>query len=110
MSLFIDRREADRSDVVVLALPRGRVPVAYESARSLNAPLDIFLVRKLGVPGHEELASVRLLQVVYGAERRSGLRHNSWPFYGVGQWYQDFSQTSDDEVRMFLAQTAQEFR
>lgn len=43
-------------DVVVLALPRGGVPVAYEVARVLEAPLDVFLVRKLGVPGHEELA------------------------------------------------------
>lgn len=47
---------ADRNDVVVLALPRGGVPVAYEVARKLNAPLDIFLVRKLGAPIYEELA------------------------------------------------------
>jgi len=65
---FRDRREAGRllatklaayanhPDVIVLALPRGGVPVAYEVARALNAPLDIFLVRKLGVPGYEELA------------------------------------------------------
>ena len=65
---FADRREAgtelaarlqaykDRHDVVVLALPRGGVPVAYEVARALGAPLDVFLVRKLGVPGHPELA------------------------------------------------------
>ncbi|HEY2154209.1 MAG TPA: phosphoribosyltransferase, partial [Isosphaeraceae bacterium] len=65
---FRDRREAGRvlarklakyagrDDVIVLALPRGGVPVAYEVARALNAPLDVFLVRKLGVPGHEELA------------------------------------------------------
>ena len=65
---FRDRREAgrllaarltayaNRPDVLVLALPRGGVPVAYEVARALNAPLDVFLVRKLGVPGHEELA------------------------------------------------------
>jgi predicted phosphoribosyltransferase len=46
----------DRSDVVVLALPRGGVPVAHEVARALGASLDIFLVRKLGVPGHRELA------------------------------------------------------
>src|SRR3979411_2009837 len=45
-----------RGDVIVLALPRGGVPVAYEVARALGAPLDVFLVRKLGVPGHEELA------------------------------------------------------
>lgn len=47
---------ADRDDVVVLALPRGGVPVAMEVARALHAPLDAFLVRKLGVPGREELA------------------------------------------------------
>jgi putative phosphoribosyl transferase len=65
---FADRREAGRAlgealidfagrdDVVVLALPRGGVPVGYEVARRLGVPLDIFLVRKLGVPGHEEYA------------------------------------------------------
>ena len=64
---FRDRREAGRvlasklahyrgKDVVVLALPRGGVPVGFEVAEYLNAPLDVFLVRKLGVPGHEELA------------------------------------------------------
>jgi putative phosphoribosyl transferase len=47
---------AGRPDVLVLGLPRGGVPVAYEVARALAVPLDIFLVRKLGVPGHEELA------------------------------------------------------
>ena len=66
--LFQDRSEAgrilarqlekykNRPDVLVLALPRGGVPVAYEVAKELNAPLGIFLVRKLGVPGHEEVA------------------------------------------------------
>lgn len=65
---FNDRREAGaalasslthyahRSDVVVLALPRGGVPVGYEVAAALGAPLDIFLVRKLGLPGHPEYA------------------------------------------------------
>lgn len=47
---------ADRTDVIVLALPRGGVPVAAAIADALHAPLDVFLVRKLGVPGHEEFA------------------------------------------------------
>src|SRR6266704_3388984 len=50
------RQHADDPTVLVLALPRGGVPVGYEVAKALNAPLDIFLVRKLGVPGYEELA------------------------------------------------------
>jgi putative phosphoribosyl transferase len=65
--LFADRTDAGRRlatelrsyagpNVLVLALPRGGVPVAFEVAQALDAPLDIFLVRKLGVPGHEELA------------------------------------------------------
>ena len=48
---------ANRNDVIVLGLPRGGVPVAYEVAKRLNAPLDVFIVRKLGVPGFEELAA-----------------------------------------------------
>ena len=188
---------ANRDDVLVLALPRGGVPVAYEVAKALQAPLDIYLVRKLGVPGHEELAmgaiatgGVRVLNddvVKYlripksvidlvaetelqELERREreyrgdrpepdvrgktvilvddGLATGSTmraaaealrqqqparivvavpvsapqtcdeyrmgvdeivcaatpePFYGVGQWYIDFSQTTDDEVRELLA-------
>src|SRR5207244_6873572 len=66
--LFKDRKDAgrvlvgklkayaNRADVLVLALPRGGVPVAFVVAQALGAPLDIFLVRKLGTPGHEELA------------------------------------------------------
>src|ERR1700710_263855 len=50
------REYAGRDDVVVLALPRGGVPVAFEIATALDAPLDVFVVRKLGAPGHEELA------------------------------------------------------
>jgi predicted phosphoribosyltransferase len=69
--LFRDRRDVGwvlaglldhyrgRSDVVVLGLPRGGVPVAYEIAQTLGAPLDVFMVRKLGVPGREELAMGR---------------------------------------------------
>jgi putative phosphoribosyl transferase len=45
-----------RDDLLILALPRGGIPVGYEIARTLGAPLDVFVVRKLGVPGHEELA------------------------------------------------------
>lgn len=68
MNLFTDRRHAgrvlasaldayaERSDIVVLALPRGGVPVAYEVTRGLGAPLDVFVVHRLGVPGYEELA------------------------------------------------------
>jgi predicted phosphoribosyltransferase len=48
---------AGRDDVIVLGLPRGGVPVAYEVAKSLRVPLDVFIVRKLGVPGFEELAA-----------------------------------------------------
>ena len=66
--VFRDRRHAGRvlakvlvgyanlSDVIVLGLPRGGVPVAYEVAKALHAPLDVFVVRKLGVPGYEEYA------------------------------------------------------
>ncbi|MEZ0368335.1 MAG: phosphoribosyltransferase, partial [Candidatus Sericytochromatia bacterium] len=185
-----------RKDVLILALPRGGVPVAYEVAKALNVPLDVFLVRKLGVPGHEELAmgaiasgGVRILNheivqslripaavldtvthkeqielerrerafreglpqpnlagktviiiddgLATGATMRAAaqalhalgparivvavpvaaveacdaFRHEvdevicaetPEPFWGVGRWYQDFSQTSDAEVRIFL--------
>jgi len=75
---FVDRAEAGRrlaamlghyagrDDVVVLGLPRGGVPVAYEVARALGAPLDVYVVRKLGLPGHEELA--------FGAIASGGVR------------------------------------
>lgn len=68
MERFLNRRDAGkqlsqklmkyagRADAVVLALPRGGVPVAYEVARALKAPMDVLIVRKLGVPGQEELA------------------------------------------------------
>jgi predicted phosphoribosyltransferase len=50
------KRFRGREDVLVLALPRGGVPVGYEVATSLGAPMEVFVVRKLGLPGHEELA------------------------------------------------------
>ena len=68
VALYRDRRDAgrrlaqalmhyaNREDVIVLGLPRGGVPVAFEVAQAVDAPLDVFLVRKLGVPGHRELA------------------------------------------------------
>ena len=193
---------ANRPDVLVLALPRGGVPVAFEVARALRAPLDIFLVRKLGVPGHEELAmgaiatgGVRVLNedvmrhisipdaaidAVAAKEQRElerrerlyrgdrpapdvkgqtvilvddGLATGSTmraaaaalrlqqparivvavpvsavqtcdeyrmgvdeivcavtpePFHAVGMWYEDFSQTTDEEVRELLARAADE--
>jgi len=188
-------------DLIVLALPRGGVPVGYEVSRALNAPLDVFVVRKVGVPGHEELAMgavasggvnvvnedvldmlripPAMFQVVarkelQEVERREkeyrgdkarpdlkgktvilvddGLATGSTmlaavravrlagaerivvavpvaaeqtcdafrqevddvicaitpePFHAVGIWYEDFSQTSDEEVRELLARASQ---
>jgi putative phosphoribosyl transferase len=211
---FRDRSEAGRllaeklstyrndPNVIVLALPRGGVPVGYEVARALGAPFDIFLVRKLGVPGYEELAmgavasgGVRVLndnvvqtlripeyvidavakwelqelarrERVYRGDRPEpdvkgrtvilvddGLATGSTmlaaiqalrqqqpariviavptappetceemraqaddvvcaitpePFYSVGLWYDDFSQTTDEEVRELLARSTRE--
>ncbi|HJX98129.1 MAG TPA: phosphoribosyltransferase [Chthoniobacterales bacterium] len=212
--IFPDRAEAGRllglklakyagaADVIVLGLPRGGVPVAYEVARALRVPLDVFIVRKLGVPGFEELAvgaiasgGVRVLNeevanalpnadeiieavtqresaelerreheyrdgrpapelqnktviliddgLATGATMRAAVKalrqHGaakivvavpvgppdtckefeevadevvcaSAPefFQAVGQYYEDFSQTSDDEVREFLMRAAQQ--
>jgi putative phosphoribosyl transferase len=76
---------ANRSDVVVLGLPRGGVPVAYEVAKVLNAPLDICLVRKLGVPGHKELAM--------GAIASGGVRVLNYDVIG---WLRISSNTIDE--------------
>ncbi len=192
------QRFAGRRDLLVLALPRGGVPVGYEVARALRAPFDVFVVRKLGVPGHRELAmgaiasggirvlnpaivsflgeraeqaieqvtreetqelekretryrngrpfpSLRGLTVVLvddglatGATMRAAVQAirlhqpakvivavpvaaesscktlrseadevicaiTPEPFYGVGQFYDDFRQTTDEEVRSYLA-------
>jgi putative phosphoribosyl transferase len=75
------RSYAGRDDVVVLALPRGGVPVAYEVAKALGAPLGVFVVRKLGVPGHEEvamgaLASGGLVVLDTGVVQRLGIGRN----------------------------------
>ena len=74
------RHFAGRADVVVLALPRGGVPVAYEVARALGAPLDVCVVRKLGL-----------------------CASTPEPFRAVGLWYADFSQTTDEQVRQLLS-------
>lgn len=74
----------DRPDLIVLALPRGGVPVAFEVAKALHAPLDIFLVRKLGVPGSEELAM--------GAIASGGIRvlnHDVVDHLGIPDWMID---------------------
>jgi predicted phosphoribosyltransferase len=193
-----------RPDVIVLALPRGGVPVASEVAQALHAPLDVFLVRKLGLPGHEELAmgaiasggtrvineevvgtlhvSDEVIDTVAVEEQRELCRREAeyrdgrpppkvygrtiilvddglatgstmkaavvalrqleparivvavpvgspdtcaelervadevvcaqmpQPFYAVGIWYKDFTQTSDDEVRELLARAAADAR
>jgi predicted phosphoribosyltransferase len=97
---FADRREAGaelakrlgqfngRRDVVVLALPRGGVPVAYEVARALGAPLDVFLVRKLGLPGYRELAM--------GAIASGGVRVLNTD---VVEWYKIPSTVIDQVAR-----------
>jgi putative phosphoribosyl transferase len=189
----------DQPEVLVLALPRGGVPVAAEVAQALRLPLDVFLVRKLGAPGNEELAlgavatgGVRVLNqsiieafevtqaeldsIIAAEQQELERRQRAYrdglpppeirdrtvlliddglatgatmyaavlalrqqqparivvgvpvaapetcaefrdevdeivcaitpePFYGVGMWYRDFEQTSDDEVRELLAQT-----
>src|SRR5438132_1154680 len=99
--LFQDRRDAgrqlaekladyrDRPDVLVLALPRGGVPVGFEVARALGAPLDVFL-------GHEADESI--------------CAQAPDPFHAVGLWYDDFSQTTDAEVRRLLEQAERERR
>ncbi|MGH9601844.1 MAG: phosphoribosyltransferase [Terriglobales bacterium] len=84
---------AGRDDVVVLALPRGGVPVAYEVARALNAPLDVFLVRKLGVPGDEEFAMGAIASV--GAPQ-------------MNQWVVDALQIPASTVEAIAARERQE--
>jgi putative phosphoribosyl transferase len=100
--VFRDRREAgeklaqkltsyrDRADVLVLALPRGGVPVAFELARELNLPLDVFVVRKLGVPWQPELAM--------GAVASGGIRFlNREVVQGLGVSEEEISETTTRE-------------
>jgi predicted phosphoribosyltransferase len=83
----------NRPDVVILALPRGGVPVAYEVARALDAPLDVFVVRKLGMPGHRELAM--------GAIAPGGVRVLNDE---VVSWYRIPESTIDQVAREELAE------
>src|SRR5438874_705168 len=98
---FADRREAGRElaarlqtyrgrpGVIVLALPRGGVPVAFEIAEALDAPLDIFVVRKLGLPGHPELA---IGAIASGGARV--LNDDVIRWYGVpDSWIQDVARS-----------------
>jgi predicted phosphoribosyltransferase len=107
---------ANQPDLLVLGLPRGGVPVAFEVARALRASLDVFLVRKLGVPGHEELAmgaiasgGVHILNdmVVRGLNIDNEAINRG--LYAVGLWYEDFSQTRDDEVVELLERSRKEW-
>jgi predicted phosphoribosyltransferase len=83
---------ADRSDVLVLALPRGGVPVAFEVAQALDAPLDVFVVRKLGAPAQEELAM--------GAVAPGGvLVKNQRVLRALGISPQQFDQVVEKELR-----------
>jgi predicted phosphoribosyltransferase len=81
----------DRDDVVVLGLPRGGVPVAAEVAQALGAPLDVFVVRKLGVPGHRELAM--------GAIASGGVRVlNDWVVAQSGVSARDLERVTEAET------------
>jgi predicted phosphoribosyltransferase len=138
--LFVDRADAGRqlarrllylrgTDAVVVALPRGGVPVAAEVARELRAPLDVIVVRKLGVPFQPEcgfgaigeggatviddrvVRQARLTRQAIVAEAIASLRHDAdeviclhtpAPLVAIGDWYQDFSQVADAEVAGLL--------
>jgi predicted phosphoribosyltransferase len=96
------REYAGRDDVVVLGLPRGGVPVAYEVAEALDAPLDVFLVRKLGVPGHEELA--------LGAIASGGTRVLNKPLADKLQIPEDWIAAIDAKERRELERRALVYR
>jgi erythromycin esterase-like protein/predicted phosphoribosyltransferase len=111
---FRDRGEAGRllavrlrgysqaEDVVVLGLPRGGVPVAFEIARALDVPLDVFLVRKLGVPGHEELA--------FGAIATGGMRVLNKQFLETLAMPSEWIEAIDAEQRRELERLERVYR
>jgi erythromycin esterase-like protein/predicted phosphoribosyltransferase len=96
------RHYAGRNDVVVLGLPRGGVPVAFEIARALNAPLDVFLVRKLGVPGHEEAA--------FGAIATGGTRVLNKPLIEQLQLPEEWIEAIDAKERRELERRERLYR
>jgi putative phosphoribosyl transferase len=87
------RAYAGRKDAIVLAIPRGGVPVAFEIARALSLPLDVVLVRKLGVPGREELAM--------GAIATTGFTH-------VDRWLVDHLEITQTEIDAVIARERRE--
>jgi putative phosphoribosyl transferase len=93
---------ADRNDVLVLALPRGGVPVGFEVAEALAAPLDVFLVRKLGVPGQEELAM--------GAIASGGVRVLNEPVVRMLGLSEEEIQRVEREERWELQRRESEYR
>jgi len=115
IQLFRDRKEAGRSlanrlskykkaeNILILALPRGGVPVAFEVAKSLKVPLNAFITRKLRFPDSPELA--------VGALAENGeiflndeliIPYTPSPFIAVGVHYSDFRQVSDEEVKEYI--------
>jgi putative phosphoribosyl transferase len=96
------REYSGRDDVLVLALPRGGVPVGYEVARELGAPLDIFLVRKLGLPGHEELAM--------GAIASGGLRVLNEPVLAMARVDAETIARVTDREEQELLRREREYR
>lgn len=106
MPIYTDRRDAGRrladalaeqyreTDAVILAMVRGGLPVAVEVAAELEADLDVFLVRKVGVPGHEELAAGQVDAFV--------CPEITGRLPGVGAAYEAFPQVEDDEVTALL--------
>lgn len=93
---------ADRPDVLVLALPRGGLPVAFEVAQELHAPLDVFLVRKLGLPGQEELAM--------GAIASGGTRVINEEVVGTLKIPDDVIETVANEEQQELNRRESEYR
>lgn len=118
MEKYVDRYEAGKilaeqlkkyandRNTIVLGLARGGVPVAYEIARTLSLPLDVLIVRKLGVPGHEELAMGAIVTGdLAGLADYLVCPLKPVNFYAVGLWYDDFNQTTDEEIFELLAKT-----